>query len=254
MGGAGADAANESISITGAQGRSQDFGAGNEEDLQSRIEEFRQRAQAAGLIPGGQRKAARVVAEAASAAPEDLAVAARSPSDVSAAASTSISRTASSIFPTTTHPSTRSPTRSLASKLPKPATTLHASEPTPAVRSTFRTFSTAATSGFSSRDGTARAAARPTTPIPPCRRRPSAQAISQALHIMMARRCRFSILPLARSSASTASSNVINPALISPQARALLAYIPLPNLDTHGAKFSLTSPTTTATPTRSACA
>jgi hypothetical protein len=54
MGGAGADAANESVSITGAQGRSQDFGGGNEDELQSRIEEFRQRAQAAGLIPGGQ--------------------------------------------------------------------------------------------------------------------------------------------------------------------------------------------------------
>jgi len=54
MGGAGADVTNESVSITGAQGRSQDFGAGSEEDLQSRIEEFRQRAQAAGLIPGGQ--------------------------------------------------------------------------------------------------------------------------------------------------------------------------------------------------------
>jgi hypothetical protein len=53
MGGAGADAANESVSITGAQGRSQDFGAGSEDELQSRIEEFRQRAQAAGLIPGG---------------------------------------------------------------------------------------------------------------------------------------------------------------------------------------------------------
>jgi hypothetical protein len=53
MGGAGTDVANESVSITGAQGRSQDFGAGSEDDLQSRIEEFRQRAQAAGLIPGG---------------------------------------------------------------------------------------------------------------------------------------------------------------------------------------------------------
>lgn len=54
MGGAGADATNESVSISGAQGRSQDFGGGSEEDLQNRIEEFRQRAQAAGLIPGGQ--------------------------------------------------------------------------------------------------------------------------------------------------------------------------------------------------------
>ena len=54
MGGAGTDVTNESVSISGAQGRSQDFGAGSDEDLQSRIEEFRQRAQAAGLIPGGQ--------------------------------------------------------------------------------------------------------------------------------------------------------------------------------------------------------
>ncbi len=54
MGGAGTDVTNESVSISGAQGRSQVFGAGSEEDLQSRIEEFRQRAQAAGLIPGGQ--------------------------------------------------------------------------------------------------------------------------------------------------------------------------------------------------------
>ncbi len=54
MGGAGADAANESVSITGAQGRSQDFGQGSEDDLNSRIEEFRQRAVASGLIPGGQ--------------------------------------------------------------------------------------------------------------------------------------------------------------------------------------------------------
>src|ERR1700722_2019443 len=52
MGGAGADVSNESVSNRGAQGRSQDFGAGSEEDLQNRIEEFRQRAQAAGLIPG----------------------------------------------------------------------------------------------------------------------------------------------------------------------------------------------------------
>ncbi len=36
MGGAGADAANESVSISGAQGRSQDFGGGSEEDLQNR--------------------------------------------------------------------------------------------------------------------------------------------------------------------------------------------------------------------------
>jgi hypothetical protein len=54
MNGAGVDTATESVSITGAQGRSQDFGGGSEEDLQNRIQEFRQRAQQEGLIPGGQ--------------------------------------------------------------------------------------------------------------------------------------------------------------------------------------------------------
>jgi trimeric autotransporter adhesin len=53
MNGAGADAATESVSITGAQGRTQDFGNGSEEDLQDRIQEFRERAQREGLIPGG---------------------------------------------------------------------------------------------------------------------------------------------------------------------------------------------------------
>ncbi|MGA2430075.1 MAG: TonB-dependent receptor [Candidatus Acidiferrum sp.] len=53
MNGAGVDSATESVSITGAQGRSQDFGAGSEDDLQNRIQEFRQRAQQEGLIPGG---------------------------------------------------------------------------------------------------------------------------------------------------------------------------------------------------------
>ena len=53
MNGAGADSATESVSITGAQGRTQDFGSGNEEDLEQRIQEFRERAQREGLIPGG---------------------------------------------------------------------------------------------------------------------------------------------------------------------------------------------------------
>jgi hypothetical protein len=54
MNGAGADTATESVSVTGAQGRTQDFGGGSEEDLQDRIQEFRERAQREGLIPGGQ--------------------------------------------------------------------------------------------------------------------------------------------------------------------------------------------------------
>jgi trimeric autotransporter adhesin len=54
MNGAGADGPTESVSITGAQGRTQDFGAGSEDDLQNRIQEFRERAQREGLIPGGQ--------------------------------------------------------------------------------------------------------------------------------------------------------------------------------------------------------
>jgi hypothetical protein len=53
MNGAGADSPTESVSITGAQGRTQDFGAGSEDDLQDRIQEFRERAQREGLIPGG---------------------------------------------------------------------------------------------------------------------------------------------------------------------------------------------------------
>ena len=57
MNGAGADAPTESVSITGAQGRTQDFGSGSEEDLQGRIQEFRERLQrdgggAFGGIPG----------------------------------------------------------------------------------------------------------------------------------------------------------------------------------------------------------
>ena len=46
MNGAGAEGPTESVSITGAQGRSQDFG--NENDLEERIQEFRDRAQREG--------------------------------------------------------------------------------------------------------------------------------------------------------------------------------------------------------------
>jgi trimeric autotransporter adhesin len=57
MNGAGADAPTESVSISGAQGRTQDFGNGSEEDLQGRIQEFRERLQrdgdgAFGGMPG----------------------------------------------------------------------------------------------------------------------------------------------------------------------------------------------------------
>ncbi len=53
LNGAGADAPTESVSVTGAQGRTQDFGAGNEDELQQRIQEFRDRAQRDGLLGGG---------------------------------------------------------------------------------------------------------------------------------------------------------------------------------------------------------
>ncbi len=52
LNGAGADAPTESVSISGVQGRTQDFGAGSEGDLQDRIQEFRDRAQQLGF--GGQ--------------------------------------------------------------------------------------------------------------------------------------------------------------------------------------------------------
>jgi hypothetical protein len=58
MSGAGADLSTESVSVAGAQGRSQDFGIGSEEDLQQRIQEFRERVQreggAFGAFAGGQ--------------------------------------------------------------------------------------------------------------------------------------------------------------------------------------------------------
>ena len=55
MNGAGAEGPTESVSITGAQGRTQDFGSGNEDDIEQRVQEFRERAQREGLIPGGQQ-------------------------------------------------------------------------------------------------------------------------------------------------------------------------------------------------------
>lgn len=48
MNGAGADLSTDSFSVTGTQGRSQDFGGGSEDDLQQRLQEFRDRAQAQG--------------------------------------------------------------------------------------------------------------------------------------------------------------------------------------------------------------
>jgi hypothetical protein len=48
LNGAGADAPTESVSISGAQGRTQDFGGGSEQDLQDRIQEFRDRMQREG--------------------------------------------------------------------------------------------------------------------------------------------------------------------------------------------------------------
>src|SRR2546425_8627813 len=48
LNGAGAEGPTESVSITGAQGRTQDLGGGNEQDLQERIQEFRDRMQREG--------------------------------------------------------------------------------------------------------------------------------------------------------------------------------------------------------------
>src|SRR5260370_29391709 len=45
---AGAEGPTESVSITGAQGRTQDFGGGSEDDIQERIQEFRDRSQREG--------------------------------------------------------------------------------------------------------------------------------------------------------------------------------------------------------------
>src|SRR6202035_5782758 len=56
LNGAGAEGPTESVSITGAQGRTQDFGGGSEDDIQERIQEFRDRSQREGgnLQGGGQ--------------------------------------------------------------------------------------------------------------------------------------------------------------------------------------------------------
>jgi hypothetical protein len=48
LNGAGAEGPTESVSISGAQGRTQDFGVGSEDDLQQRIQEFRDRMQREG--------------------------------------------------------------------------------------------------------------------------------------------------------------------------------------------------------------
>ena len=55
LNGAGAEGPTESVSITGAQGRTQDFGNGSEQDLQDRIQEFRDRMRESGQGggPGG---------------------------------------------------------------------------------------------------------------------------------------------------------------------------------------------------------
>jgi trimeric autotransporter adhesin len=48
LNGAGAEGPTESVSISGAQGRTQDFGGGSEQELQDRIQEFRDRMQREG--------------------------------------------------------------------------------------------------------------------------------------------------------------------------------------------------------------
>jgi hypothetical protein len=53
MSGAGAEIASESVSVAGVQGRSQDFGMGSEDELQQRIQEFRDRVQKEGGGFGG---------------------------------------------------------------------------------------------------------------------------------------------------------------------------------------------------------
>ena len=55
LNGAGAEGPTESVSISGAQGRTQDFGGGSEDEIQERIQEFRERAQreGGGLQGGG---------------------------------------------------------------------------------------------------------------------------------------------------------------------------------------------------------
>ena len=53
LNGAGVDVPTESVSITGAQGRTQDFGGGSEDELQQRIQEFRDRVISGGGPFGG---------------------------------------------------------------------------------------------------------------------------------------------------------------------------------------------------------
>jgi trimeric autotransporter adhesin len=55
LNGAGAEGPTESISVSGAQGRTQDFGGGSEQDLQDRVQEFRDRMQHEGFggVGGG---------------------------------------------------------------------------------------------------------------------------------------------------------------------------------------------------------
>jgi len=54
LNGAGAEGPTESVSITGAQGRTQDFGGGSEDDIQEKIQEFRDRSQReGGNLQGG---------------------------------------------------------------------------------------------------------------------------------------------------------------------------------------------------------
>src|SRR5271157_530886 len=53
LNGAGAEGPTESVSISGAQGRTQDFGGGSEDELQQRIQEFRDREQGGGGPFGG---------------------------------------------------------------------------------------------------------------------------------------------------------------------------------------------------------
>ncbi len=53
MNGAGADFSTESVAVSGTQGRTQDFGNGNEDEIQQRLQEFRDRAQREGGGFGG---------------------------------------------------------------------------------------------------------------------------------------------------------------------------------------------------------
>ena len=53
LNGAGVDVPTESVSISGAQARTQDFGNGNDDERQERMDEFRDRVQAAGNNPYG---------------------------------------------------------------------------------------------------------------------------------------------------------------------------------------------------------